>query len=89
MVKARTSQTHPLQIAVAYTRTGGRIGMTFCPGKCDSQAMTGAWERDLDMDLRAVADWGASALVTLMESFELELLKVPEIGRATQAMGIE
>jgi ADP-ribosyl-[dinitrogen reductase] hydrolase len=89
VVNARTSQTHPLQIAVAHTRTGGRIGMTFCPGKCDSKAMTGAWQRDLDLDLRVVADWGASALVTLMESFELELLKVPEIGRATEAMGID
>lgn len=71
VLKARTSEPHPLLIAVVNTRTGGRVGMTFCPGKCDLQSMTGAWERDLDTDLRAVADCGASALVTLMEQFEL------------------
>lgn len=88
VLKARTSETHPLLIAVVNTRTGGRVGMTFCPGKCDLQAMTGAWERNLDTDLRAVADCGASALVTLMEQFELELLEVTELGRVTKSMGM-
>ena len=84
-----TSLTHPLQIATLDTPMGGRIGMTFCPGKYDPAAMAGFWDRDLRLDLRAIADWGASALVTLMEEHELEHLRVPNIGERTEAMGME
>jgi hypothetical protein len=49
------------------TPGGGRIGMTFCPGKQNPFAMTGAWARDLDTDLAVIRAWGASTLVTLME----------------------
>jgi ADP-ribosyl-[dinitrogen reductase] hydrolase len=38
--------------------------------------MTGAWDRDLD----AIRDWGAVAVVTLLEHEELRLLKVERIG---------
>jgi ADP-ribosyl-[dinitrogen reductase] hydrolase len=51
--------------------------------------MTGAWQRDLDTDLKAVAAWGATALVTLMESHELELLRVPDIGHKTAALNMQ
>jgi ADP-ribosyl-[dinitrogen reductase] hydrolase len=88
-VKPRTSATHPLQIAVLDIPTGGRIGMTFCPGKRDLTAMTGPWDRDLGLDLQAVAEWGADALVTLMEAHELEQLGVSDIGRRAESMGIE
>ena len=48
MAGARTSQTHPLQIAeVRASPSHGRIGITFCPGKHDRAASTGAWARDL------------------------------------------
>ncbi len=87
-MKPRTSETHPLQIAALDTRVGGRIGMTFCPGKRDPWAMTGPWDRNLRVDLRAIADWGASALVTLMEAHELEHLGVPDLGDQTQAAGL-
>ncbi len=88
-MKPRTSATHTLQIAVLDTPTGGRIGMTLCPGKRDPVAMTGPWDRDLGIDLRAVADWGAGALVTLMEAHELEQLGVLEIGLRAKSMGME
>ena len=77
----RTSLSHPLQIAEVNAAAGqGRIGVTFCPGKCDSHAMTGAWERDLAMDLDAIRVWGATAVVTLLEPHELTLLKVEGLG---------
>ena len=41
--------------------------MTFCPGKHQSDAASGAWTRDLGTDLEAIRAWGASALVTLVE----------------------
>jgi ADP-ribosyl-[dinitrogen reductase] hydrolase len=88
-VKPRTSLTHPLQIAVLELPTGGRIGMTFCPGKRDPAAMTGSWDRDLGVDLKAVVDWGASALVTLMEDHELKKLGVRVIGQHVKSMGME
>jgi ADP-ribosyl-[dinitrogen reductase] hydrolase len=74
---------------VVETSDGGRIGMTLCPGKHDPAAMTGVWERDLDTDLKAVVDWGAVALVTLMEEHELERLAVPMIGERTRSSGID
>jgi ADP-ribosyl-[dinitrogen reductase] hydrolase len=73
----RTSLTHPLQIAaVTAGAEYGRIGITFCPGKIDRHAMTGAWDRDLATDLDAIRDWGAAAIVTLLEPKELTLLSV-------------
>ena len=77
----RTSLTHPLQIAaVTPGAEYGRIGITFCPGKIDSHAMTGAWDRDLAIDLDAIRDWGAAAIVTLLEPTELTLLRVESLG---------
>lgn len=82
----RTSLTHPLQIAEVCAAPGqGRIGITFCPGKIQPGALTGAWARDLDIDLDAVRDWGASAVVTLVEPHELSALKVERIGEAVSA----
>jgi len=75
---ARTSQSHPLQIDTLGPVGRGRLGLTFCPGKFDPHAQTGAWDRDLDTDLRTLRDWGASTVVTLMETDELELLRVPD-----------
>jgi ADP-ribosyl-[dinitrogen reductase] hydrolase len=42
--------------------------------------MTGAWDRDLALDLDAVRDWGAAAVVTLLESQEMRLLRVQRLG---------
>jgi ADP-ribosyl-[dinitrogen reductase] hydrolase len=73
--------THPLQIATISAGAGfGRIGITFCPGKYDRHAMTGYWDRDLDLDLDAVRDWGAAAVVTLLEDREFALLRVECLG---------
>jgi ADP-ribosyl-[dinitrogen reductase] hydrolase len=75
------SLTHPLQIAT--TSAGprfGRVGITFCPGKYDQNAMSGYWDRDLDLDLDAIRDWGAAAVVTLLEAREFTLLRVERLG---------
>lgn len=76
----RTSKTHPLQIAEVSAPGSGRIGITFCPGKVQPAALSGCWERDLGLDLDAIRDWGASAVITLLESRELERLQVPSLG---------
>lgn len=56
------------------------MGITFCPGKYDRYAKTGEWDRDLALDLDAVRDWGAAAVVTLLEPKELVLLRVKRLG---------
>jgi hypothetical protein len=90
MAAARTSQTHPLQIAdVRASPSHGRIGITFCPGKQDNAAATGAWARDLAADLDVIAAWGARLVVTLVEPTELAALKVPGLGADIQGRGIE
>lgn len=66
----------------------GRLGLTFCPGKYDQNAQTGSWGRDLDTDLHAVLDWGASTVVTLMETHELVLLRVPDLGDRLSGIGL-
>ncbi len=77
----RTSLSHPLQIAAVPTLPGhGRIGLTFCPGKVQPGAVTGAWNRDLALDVRAISDWGAAAVVTLIEPHELTSLEVEGLG---------
>jgi protein-tyrosine phosphatase len=57
------------------------VGITFCPGKYDPYAMTGFWDRDLDLDLGAIRSWGAAAVVTLLEANELTLLRVEHLGK--------
>ena len=86
----RTSQTDPLRIdAVAAGATPGWIGITICPGKHDPHAMTGPWARDLQADLAAIRDWGATTLVTLIEDHEFGLLKVASLGRAAGDAGLD
>lgn len=68
------------------TGNGGRIGLTACPGAV-------AWPHArsagaLDVDLAAIAAWGAAALVTLVEGFELTLLGVDNLGERARAQGL-
>jgi len=77
----RTSISHPLQIAVVTAGSEvGRIGITSRPGKYDPYAMTAGWHRDLNRDLDAIRDWGAAAVVALLEPEELTLRKVERLG---------
>jgi ADP-ribosyl-[dinitrogen reductase] hydrolase len=86
-----TSQSHPLRIDsldLPPANGGGRIGMTFCPGKKDPHSMSGPWLRDLDLDLDAIRDWGATAHVCLLEDHELDLLSVAGLPDGVQRRGI-
>lgn len=82
----RTSVSHPLLIGAVQPGPGlGRIGITFCPGKKDAEALAGEWFRDLAADLDTVRDWGASAVVTLLQPREMEDLDVVRLGPETEA----
>ena len=85
----RTSQTHPLQIGtLTLADTTARIGVTFCPGKRQRNAMTGIWERDLDTDLAAIREWGATHLLTLLEAHEFAELGVEALSERAGAAGL-
>ena len=68
------------------TPDGGVIGMTACPGR---QPGAGHGQRDLTADLRAIRDWGAATLVTLMEPEELHRVGVADIGETAEALGLD
>ena len=42
--------------------------------------MTGFWNRDLAADLDVIRDWGAAAVVTLLQPAELASLRVERLG---------
>ncbi len=75
---ARTSDTSPLAIAeLRIEASSACLGLTICPGKKDRWA---GWDRDLHKDLRAIRDWGASTVVTLIEDHEFRLLGIETLG---------
>lgn len=87
-MKTKTSQSHPIQIAETPALQGGLIGITFCPGKHQMSAFSGAWARDLDLDIAAIREWGASAVLTLVTTEELAELKVEGIGASAERHGM-
>jgi ADP-ribosyl-[dinitrogen reductase] hydrolase len=89
ILPARTSKSHPLEIAEVRPLPGhGLVGLTFCPGKKQVGAFTGSWDRDVELDCDAIRDWGASAVVTLVEDHELKSLAVAGLGAAVQGRGM-
>lgn len=85
-IETRTSLTHPLQIAEIRPAEGmGAIGITLCPGKTQSFGQTGAWARDLGLDLDAVQAWNAAAVLSLIEEEEINRLQVPTLGEEVEA----
>ncbi|MEJ6010475.1 ADP-ribosylglycohydrolase family protein [Novosphingobium aquae] len=86
----RTSISHPLEIASVRPAPGfGRVGITFCPGKQQPSALTGSWQRDLKLDVEAIADFGAAAVVTLIEDHEFEELAVRGLGDEVRRQHME
>jgi len=86
----KTSISHPLRIDEVKAPNGvGIIGMTLCPGKKIVSAISGVWDRDLDIDLQAIRDWGAQALVNLMEEPEYALLRVPDYEEKVRSCPME
>ena len=82
----RTSSSHPLKIdVVPVPGTKGQIGMTLCPGKVQSNALSGTWDRDLQTDLDVIEQWGADIMVSLMEPHEFKAVKVSQLPERASA----
>lgn len=50
--------------------------------------MTGAWSRDLDLDLHSIREWGAQYLISLLEPWEFEELKIEELPKRARDIGL-
>ncbi len=67
----------------------GIIGMTICPGKKDNGRSSYLRDRNLDADIFAIKKWGAVALISLIESFELHFLQVLDLPEKAMIFGLE
>jgi ADP-ribosyl-[dinitrogen reductase] hydrolase len=79
----RTSDTDPIKIP-AIILGNNKIGLSFCPGKYQPQAQTGAWDRSMEKDLARIREHGYDVIVSLIDRDyygrdEFELLKVTEL----------
>jgi len=79
----KTSDSDPIRIAeIELERC--KIGLSFCPGKYQPNAMSGPWDRSLDKDLAAIREHGYEAVISLIYldsrgRDEFELLKVTDL----------
>ncbi len=85
----KTSQSHPLRINTITLESDGKIGLTFCPGKKQKDALSGEWCRNLDSDLQVIRDFGAKAFVSLLEEHEFIELDVRELPGKVKALNID
>jgi ADP-ribosylglycohydrolase/protein-tyrosine phosphatase len=86
-MNTRTSITDPIKIDEIQL-CHGRLGLIFCPGKKGKSVFGKPWERDLQVDLEAVCQWGASTIITVMEESELAMLGVKELSSQGPSRGI-
>ncbi|MGU3464247.1 cyclin-dependent kinase inhibitor 3 family protein [Methylobacterium sp. C33D] len=86
---ARTSRSHPLEVTcISVCANGGRIGITFCPGKQGPSVFGPSWDRDLTADIEVIRAWGASSVLTLLEAHEFDLLNVRGLPAAVRDAGM-
>lgn len=55
------------------------MGLTFCPGKKQTQSLSGGWHRDIALDVAAIKNWGAQVVISLLEPQEYTQLQVGEL----------
>lgn len=91
MSRIRTSATHPLRVDFLPSDVlpvGGKLGMTFAPGK-QAHGIDCEWRRDLDADLERIAGlYRAQVLVSLVELHELQTLRIPRLFERARARGL-
>lgn len=86
-VLLKTSLSSPLRIAeISVSPLDGRLGLTLCPGKKDRSQ---GWDRDLATDVRAIRNWGATTVVTLIEEHEFCLLANETLAEEVRRCGMD
>ena len=81
-----TSASHPIRVDfVPLPSLGGRVGLTFAPGKRDAFK----WDRNLAEDLDRLVDaFNVTHLVSLMEDAELRDYHIPNLVTQAERRGI-
>lgn len=74
--------------SVTVPGSAGRIGMVAAPGSALQWRRGPAADAGAEGDLRRIRGWGAEALVSLVESHELDALGVPDLGARAAALGL-
>ncbi len=72
----------PLDIDMVALANGAMLGMCHCPGRRGLDGSGRQWARDLSQDLASIQAWGASTVLSLIESHEFSRLGVPGFGQA-------
>ncbi len=88
---ARTSTSDPIRVAWAANvgARGGKLGLTFAPGKHAPSTVGAPWARDLSADLDRLREGhGVDVLVSLVEDAELEWLQISTLVQEAEARGI-
>ncbi len=86
----RTSASHPIRVDWLPTPWLGKIGLTFAPGKKQTDAASGSWDRDLVADIeRLRTEFSATHLVCLLEDSEFAELNIEGLAAAAGASGIQ
>jgi len=87
--RSRSSRSHPIRVDFVDAAGGAPVGMTFAPGKVQPHAITGAWTRSLELDLRRLARvHQVDDLVCLLEDHELTRLHIEALAERAAAHGI-
>jgi len=71
----KNSDSHPIRIS-EINLGAKKLGLSFCPGKFQPNALSGAWNRSLDKDLKKIKDKDYDIIVSLIEEHEFEELQV-------------
>lgn len=79
----------PLRIdPVRVGANGGAIGMIQCPGRAEIDLFAPIREADLVHHVQTIADWGASALVSLIEREEFDWYGVESLPELAAGHGL-
>jgi ADP-ribosyl-[dinitrogen reductase] hydrolase len=74
----------PLHIDMVPVPSGGILGLCHCPGRSGVDGQGRSWRRNLAEDLAAIEAWGATTVLTLIESREFASLGVPSFADAVR-----
>lgn len=69
--------TSALTIDTITLANGAMLGMSHCPGRSGVDGSGRQWARDLAQDLASIQAWGASTVLSLIETHEFSRLGVP------------
>jgi ADP-ribosyl-[dinitrogen reductase] hydrolase len=78
----------PLRIDELAWPGGGVIGLSHFPGRCGVDGRGRHWRRDVSADLHSICEWGAAAVLSLVEAEEFARYGTPDLGLRVRALGL-